>query len=143
PRAESLPRARRRKLLQILWSLRRTSVVARRQSWERSMDANALLSVGDLHAGYGETQVLHGVDLMVGAGEIVAVLGSNGVGKSTLNRTISGVLRATKGSIVFAGHAIEQEKPAAIVSRGLIHVPEGRCVFPNLSVRDNLELGGY
>jgi branched-chain amino acid transport system ATP-binding protein len=107
------------------------------------MDADPLLAVGDLHAGYGETEVLHGVDLMVGAGEIVAVLGSNGVGKSTLNRTISGVLRATKGSIQFAGHAIEREKPAGIVSRGLIHVPEGRCVFPNLSVRDNLELGGY
>ncbi len=107
------------------------------------MDADPLLAVGDLHAGYGETEVLHGVDLMVSAGEIVAVLGSNGVGKSTLNRTISGVLRATKGSIQFAGHAIEREKPAGIVSRGLIHVPEGRCVFPNLSVRDNLELGGY
>ena len=107
------------------------------------MDVDPLLAVGDLHAGYGETEVLHGVDLMVSAGEIVAVLGSNGVGKSTLNRTISGVLRATKGSIQFAGHAIEREKPAGIVSRGLIHVPEGRCVFPNLSVRDNLELGGY
>jgi branched-chain amino acid transport system ATP-binding protein len=107
------------------------------------MDADVLLAVGDLHAGYGETEVLHGVDLMVSAGEIVAVLGSNGVGKSTLNRTISGVLRATKGSIRFAGHAIEREKSTSIVSRGLIHVPEGRCVFPNLSVRDNLELGGY
>ena len=107
------------------------------------MDANPLLAVGDLHAGYGETEVLHGVDLMVNAGEIVAVLGSNGVGKSTLNRTISGVLRATKGFIRFAGQAIEREKSAGIVSRGLIHVPEGRCVFPNLSVRDNLELGGY
>ena len=107
------------------------------------MDADVLLAVGDLHAGYGETEVLHGVDLMVSAGEIVAVLGSNGVGKSTLNRTISGVLRATQGSIRFAGHAIEREKSTSIVSRGLIHVPEGRCVFPNLSVRDNLELGGY
>jgi len=104
------------------------------------MVGDPLLAIGDLHAGYGETEVLHGVDLMVSAGEIVAVLGSNGVGKSTLNRTISGVLRATKGSIQFAGHAIEREKPPGIVSRGLIHVPEGRCVFPNLSVRDNLEL---
>jgi branched-chain amino acid transport system ATP-binding protein len=107
------------------------------------MDSDALLVVGGLHAGYGETEVLHGVDLVVGKNEIVAVLGSNGVGKSTLNRTISGVLRAKRGSIRFAGHAIEQERPPGIVTRGLIHVPEGRCIFPNLSVRDNLDLGSY
>jgi branched-chain amino acid transport system ATP-binding protein len=71
------------------------------------------------------------------------VLGSNGAGKSTLNRTISGVLGATRGSIRFAGEAIEREKPAAIVARGLIQVPEGRCVFPNLTVRENLDLGSY
>jgi branched-chain amino acid transport system ATP-binding protein len=107
------------------------------------MDASPLLAVGDLHAGYGETEVLRGVDIAVDAGEIVAVLGSNGAGKSTLNRAISGVLRSRKGSIRFAGHMIEHEKPASIVSRGLIHVPEGRCVFPNLSVKDNLDLGSY
>jgi branched-chain amino acid transport system ATP-binding protein len=105
--------------------------------------ADALLSVNGLAAGYGATEVLHGIDLEVGAGEIVAVLGPNGAGKSTLNRTISGVLRATRGSIRFAGSAIERERPAAIVARGLIHVPEGRCVFPNLTVVDNLDLGGY
>jgi branched-chain amino acid transport system ATP-binding protein len=105
--------------------------------------ADALLSVNGLAAGYGATEVLHGINLEVGAGEIVAVLGSNGAGKSTLNRTISGVLRATRGSIRFAGSAIERERPAAIVARGLIHVPEGRCVFPNLTVVDNLDLGGY
>lgn len=107
------------------------------------MDASPLLVVRDLHAGYGETEVLRGVDLAVDAGEIVAVLGSNGAGKSTLNRAISGVLSSSKGSVRFAGHMIEQEKPASIVSRGLIHVPEGRCVFPNLSVKDNLDLGSY
>jgi branched-chain amino acid transport system ATP-binding protein len=107
------------------------------------MHTSALLTISDLHAGYGETEVLRGVNLAVGASEIVAVLGSNGAGKSTLNRAISGVLRVRKGSICFAGYAIEQEKPASIVSRGLIHVPEGRCVFPNLSVKDNLDLGGY
>lgn len=117
--------------------------MAPRQSWGHLMDASPLLAISDLHAGYGETEVLRGVDLMVDAGEIVAVLGSNGAGKSTLNRAISGVLRARKGSICFAGHMIEREKPASIVSRGLIHVPEGRCVFPNLSVKDNLDLGGY
>ena len=79
--------------------------------------------------------------LVVEPGEIVAVLGSNGVGKSTLNRTISGILRARSGSIRFDGAAIEHEKPPAIVKRGLIHVPEGRRIFPNLSVRENLDLG--
>jgi branched-chain amino acid transport system ATP-binding protein len=117
--------------------------MAQRQNWGPRMATNPLLAINDLHVGYGETEVLRGVDLAVDAGEIVAVLGSNGAGKSTLNRTISGVLRARKGSIYFAGDAIEQEKPASIVSRGLIHVPEGRCVFPNLSVRDNLDLGCY
>jgi branched-chain amino acid transport system ATP-binding protein len=104
---------------------------------------DALLSVSGLAAGYGAIEVLRGIDLEVGAGEIVAVLGSNGAGKSTLNRTISGVLGATRGSIRFAGDAIEREKPAAIVARGLIQVPEGRCVFPNLTVRENLDLGSY
>ena len=87
--------------------------------------------------------MLRGIDLAVGAGEIVAVLGSNGVGKSTLNRTISGVLRAARGTIRFDGDAIERETPAAIVARGLIHVPEGRRIFPNLTVRENLDLGSY
>jgi branched-chain amino acid transport system ATP-binding protein len=73
----------------------------------------------------------------------VAVLGSNGAGKSTLNRTISGVLRPWRGGIRFADAMIERERPAAIVARGLIHVPEGRRVFPNLTVRENLDLGAY
>ena len=96
-----------------------------------------------LRAGYGDGDVLCGVDLKVDAGEIVAVLGSNGVGKSTLNRAISGVVRARSGTIRFAGAAIERERPAAIVARGLIHVPEGRRIFPNLSVDENLDLGSY
>jgi branched-chain amino acid transport system ATP-binding protein len=102
-----------------------------------------MLDIQDLRAGYGETEVLRGIDLAVAQGEIVAVLGSNGVGKSTLNRTISGVLRARTGSIRFDGVAIDREKPRAIVARGLIHVPEGRRIFPNLTVRENLDLGSY
>jgi branched-chain amino acid transport system ATP-binding protein len=102
-----------------------------------------LLEVGNLVAGYGAVDVLRGIDLMVGAGEIVAVLGANGAGKSTLNRTISGVVRARAGTIRFDGAAIEGEAPAAIVARGLVQVPEGRRIFPNLSVRDNLDLGSY
>src|SRR5437868_1995777 len=105
--------------------------------------SDALLSVSGLAVSYGATEVLRGIDLEVATGEIVAVLGSNGAGTSTLNRTISGVLRATRGSIRFAGSAIERENPAAIVARGLIHVPEGRCVFPNLTTNENLDLGSY
>ena len=94
------------------------------------MDTEPLLKVFGLRAGYGETEVLRGIDLSVNAGEIVAVLGSNGVGKSTLNRTISGIVRARAGSIHFDGVAIERAKPAEVVARGLIHVPEGPPHFP-------------
>jgi branched-chain amino acid transport system ATP-binding protein len=107
------------------------------------MPDSTLLDVRGLCAGYGGTAVLRGLDLTVAAGEIVAVLGSNGVGKSTLNCTISGIVRASAGSIVFDGTALEHHKPKEIVARGLIHVPEGRRVFPNLSVRENLDLGSY
>jgi branched-chain amino acid transport system ATP-binding protein len=102
-----------------------------------------ILIVSGLHAGYGGTEILHGVDLSVAPGEIVAVLGSNGAGKSTLNRTISGVLRPSRGSIIFANTPIERAQPASIVSRGLIHVPEGRRIFSDLTVRENLDLGSY
>ena len=107
------------------------------------MPSEALLDVRDLHAGYGETEVLRGVDLTIAPGEIVAVLGSNGVGKSTLNRALSGIVCARAGAIKFEGHDVAHEKPQAIVARGLIHVPEGRRVFPNLTVRENLDLGSY
>lgn len=105
--------------------------------------AEPLLAINGLAAGYGATEVLRNIDLAVVPGEIVAILGANGAGKSTLNRTISGVLRATRGTIHFGGSAIERETPAAIVGRGLIHVPEGRCIFPDLTVGENLDLGGY
>jgi len=102
-----------------------------------------LLEVRGLCAGYGPFQVLYDIDLDVGAGEIVAVLGANGVGKTTLNRTLSGLLRATAGSVRFDGADIARAGHAAIVQAGLIHVPEGRKIFPNLSVRENLLLGAY
>jgi branched-chain amino acid transport system ATP-binding protein len=102
-----------------------------------------ILAINRLCTGYGVTEILRGIDLTVGASEIVAVLGSNGAGKSTLNRAISGVTRAWDGSIHFEGAAIERESPAEIVARGLIHVPEGRRIFPNLTVRENLDLGAY
>src|SRR4051812_4342573 len=104
---------------------------------------DTLLAISGLRAGYGATEILRGVDLTVGPGEIVAVLGSNGAGKSTLNRTISGVMRPWRGVIRFEGAAIERERPATIVARGLVHVPEGRRIFPNMTVRENLDLGAY
>jgi branched-chain amino acid transport system ATP-binding protein len=105
--------------------------------------ADPVLSIASLHAGYGATEILRGIDLAVAPGEIVAVLGSNGAGKSTLNRAISGVLRPWRGAIRFAGAQIEHAKPSAIVSHGLIHVPEGRRIFPNMTVTENLDLGCY
>jgi branched-chain amino acid transport system ATP-binding protein len=103
----------------------------------------ALLDIDALRAGYDGTAVLHGISLRVDAGEIVAVLGSNGAGKSTLNNTISGLGRAFDGRIRFDGAEIGTAPPSEIVARGLIQVPEGRRIFPNLSVRENLALGGY
>jgi branched-chain amino acid transport system ATP-binding protein len=104
---------------------------------------SALLAVEGLHAGYGATEVLRGVDLDVAAGEIVAVLGSNGAGKSTLNHAISGLMRARAGAIRFDDAPVTNSRPSAIVARGLIHVPEGRRIFPNMSVSENLDLGSY
>src|SRR5262249_56003534 len=93
--------------------------------------------------GYGGTEMLRGVDFTVRSGEIVAVLGANGAGKSTLNRAISGVVRPWSGSIRFDEAPIEKERPSDIVARGLIQVPEGRRIFPNMTVRENLDLGAY
>src|SRR5471032_2121493 len=107
------------------------------------MADKALLSVRSLRAGYGEIEILRGIDLEVGAGDMVAVLGSNGAGKSTLNMTISGLVAARAGSIEFDGRSIQNTNPAEIVAAGLVHVPEGRRIFPNLSVAENLDLGSY
>jgi len=102
-----------------------------------------MLEVRALRAGYGEVEVLHGVDIDVAEREIVAVLGSNGVGKSTLNNNLSGLYVPFGGSIRFCGEEIAGANPSRIVDLGLIQVPEGRRVFPNLSVLENLELGSY
>ncbi len=99
--------------------------------------------VSALRAGYGAIEVLRGVDLAVGAGEIVALLGSNGAGKSTLNNNVCGLYRPLAGTIRFDGKDIAGAPSMGIVEAGLIQVPEGRRVFPNLSVRENLELGSY
>lgn len=100
-----------------------------------------MLEIRALCAGYGSVEVLRGIDLDVGPREIIAVLGSNGVGKSTLNNAISALIRPSSGSIRFEGAELVGQSSMEIVRRGLIHVPEGRRVFPNLNVRENLELG--
>jgi branched-chain amino acid transport system ATP-binding protein len=102
-----------------------------------------MLEVSGLAAGYGALPVLRGIDFTIAAGEIVAVLGSNGAGKSTLNNALSGLLKPSAGSIRFGGSEIAGAPPAVIVAQGLIQVPEGRRIFPNLSVRENLEIGSY
>ncbi len=103
----------------------------------------ALLEVRDLRSGYGRVEVLRGVSLSVGAGELVALLGSNGAGKTTFNNTVCGLVRAWEGDVVFEGQKINGLNPRGIVQSGLIQVPEGRKIFPNLSVIENLELGSF
>lgn len=105
--------------------------------------AEKLLRVSGLSAGYGDIGVLSDISLEVGAGDLVALIGSNGAGKSTLLRALSGVLPATAGSIRFGGRDLAQQAPEQIVGTGLIHVPEGRRLFTGLSVRDNLLIGAY
>ena len=102
-----------------------------------------MIRIEGLNAGYGPLQVLLDITLDVGEGEIVAVLGSNGVGKTTLNNTLSGLIKPSSGSIYFDDVLISGRDPVEIVDMGLIHVPEGRKLFPNLSVKENLELGSY
>ena len=100
-----------------------------------------MLEIRALHAGYGSVEILRGIDLDVGQGEIVAVLGSNGVGKSTLNNNISALYKPFAGSIRFRGQELVGQSSSDIVKLGVIHVPEGRRVFPNLNVMENLQLG--
>jgi branched-chain amino acid transport system ATP-binding protein len=102
-----------------------------------------MLEVRDLRGGYGAVEVLRGIDLSIREGEILALLGSNGVGKTTFASLVTGLVRPWSGTVRFDGDDIAGLSPQAIVDRGLIHVPEGRHVFPNLSVRENLELGAY
>ncbi|AZY48458.1 ABC transporter ATP-binding protein [Bordetella avium] len=104
---------------------------------------SALLEVQGLRAGYGRMEVLRGIDLRVDQGEIVVLLGSNGVGKSTLNNTVCGLCRPWGGTVRFEGQDLTGRHYREVVKAGLIQVPEGRRVFPNLSVRENLELGSF
>jgi branched-chain amino acid transport system ATP-binding protein len=101
-----------------------------------------LLELGDVEARYGQIRALHGVSLEVGEGEVVAVLGANGAGKTTALRAISGTVRK-RGKIVFDGRAISRDSPERIARRGIAHVPEGRGLFTELTVWENLRMGAY
>lgn len=102
----------------------------------------ALLEVKDLNVRYGEIEALRGISFSVEAGQVVTLLGSNGAGKSTTLRAISGLSKPASGDILFDGQSIAGRHPEDIVSMGIAHVPEGRRVFPGLTVRENIMLGG-
>ncbi len=102
-----------------------------------------MLEIAGLRAAYGPIEALRGIDLEVRAGELVCLLGANGAGKSTTLRAISGLLRPASGRIVFDGRSIAGLEPSIILQAGIAHCPEGRRVFPYLSVEDNLLMGAY
>lgn len=102
-----------------------------------------MLKIDNINVFYGNIQALKGVSLEVMEGEIVTLIGANGAGKSTLLKTISGLLKPKSGTIEYLGEPISAKAPQAIVTAGISHVPEGRRVFSNMSVEENLELGAY
>jgi branched-chain amino acid transport system ATP-binding protein len=102
-----------------------------------------LLKVSDVSASYGPIQALRGVSLEVSEGQIVALLGANGAGKSTTLKVISGIIRPSGGSVEFQGQPIHRRSPESIVSMGISHVPEGRQLFTELTVEENLRLGAH
>jgi branched-chain amino acid transport system ATP-binding protein len=110
---------------------------------ERAGDASPLLRVEGLEVAYGAIRALRGIDFVVHAGEIVTLIGSNGAGKSTLLRTVSGLLRPVAGRIAFQGEDVTGRRADRLVAAGISHVPEGRRIFANLTVRENLQMGGY
>ncbi|MBI4687874.1 MAG: ABC transporter ATP-binding protein [Nitrospirae bacterium] len=102
-----------------------------------------MLKLKNIHTFYGHIEALKGIDLTVNKGEIVCLIGSNGAGKSTSLMTISGILKPKTGSIIFEGKDIHKTSPHKIVAMGISQVPEGRRIFPKLTVRENLEMGAY
>jgi branched-chain amino acid transport system ATP-binding protein len=102
-----------------------------------------LLRLEDVHAGYGPITALRGLHLSVAPGELVCLIGANGAGKSSTLRAISGLLAPSQGRIVFDGREIQGEAPAGILKSGIAHCPEGRRVFPHMTVEENLAMGAY
>ena len=103
----------------------------------------ALLEVQDLHAGYGKMEILKGVSLRVEAGQVVSIIGPNGAGKSTVFKTLFGLLPARQGHVRFDGKDVTNRPPADLLRRGITYVPQGRNVFPLMTVDENLRLGAY
>ena len=103
----------------------------------------ALLELRDVEAGYGSIQILHGVSLHVNEGEVVSVIGPNGAGKSTTFKVVMGFIAHLGGEIVFAGHSLVGQRPDRVLGLGLGYVPQGRVVFSQMTVRENLEMGAY
>jgi branched-chain amino acid transport system ATP-binding protein len=102
-----------------------------------------VLHIENLHVDYGSIPALRGIDMHIEAGEIVALIGANGAGKSTALKTISGLISPSRGDIAFNGRSIEGVAPEQLVELGIIHVPEGRRIFPRLTVEENLKVGAY
>jgi len=102
-----------------------------------------MLEIRDLECRYGSVAALKGVSLSVEKGQIVALIGANGAGKSTMLRSLSGLLQPSRGSIIFEGEDIALCSPPQVLKRGIAHCPEGRHVFPDMSVEENLEMGAY
>lgn len=102
-----------------------------------------MLSVNDINVYYGNIHAIKGVSFEVNAGEVVSLIGANGAGKTTILKTISGLLRSSSGSIEFLGNDISKTEPYKLISQGLAHVPEGRRIFLQMSVEENLEMGAF
>lgn len=102
-----------------------------------------MLEVKSIHCSYGNIKAIKGLQFVIPEGQIVALIGANGAGKTTTLKAISGLMKVSGGSVVYGGEDITNRAPHDIVARGIAHVPEGRQVFPELSVHDNLLLGGY
>jgi branched-chain amino acid transport system ATP-binding protein/urea transport system ATP-binding protein len=107
------------------------------------MEKNMLLEIKNLHAGYGQTSVLHGLDLQMEPGQMVSILGRNGVGKTTLLRAIAGAIDVQQGDIVFGGTSLKGVAVHRRAHRGIAYVPQGRDIFPSLSVVDNLKAAAF
>ena len=102
-----------------------------------------MLEVKDLHVNYGAVHALNGISLTVNDGEIVSLIGANGAGKTTTLRNITGLEKAASGSVIFDGHDLLKTPPSKIISLKLAHVPEGRHIFPQMTVAENLEMGAF
>ena len=102
-----------------------------------------MLEVKDLHVNYGAVHALNGISLHVDDGEVVSLIGANGAGKTTTLRTITGLEKAASGSVMFDGHDLRKAEPSKIITYKLAHVPEGRHIFPQMTVEENLEMGAF